>query len=106
VKVGIIDLGFAGYTTRQASGDLPATLTTIDDCSGQFTTATDHGTAVAGIVYKMAPGAQLYLICVDTEVQLGLAKDYAKSQGIQIVNHSVGWLNTSRGDGSGDAGTP
>ena len=29
----------------------------------------------------MAPGAQLYLICIDTEVDLGQAKDYAKAQG-------------------------
>ncbi|HZU04988.1 MAG TPA: S8 family serine peptidase [Chloroflexota bacterium] len=106
VKVGIIDLGFAGYSARQASGDLPAALTPVDFCGGQLATATAHGTAVAEIVYKMAPGAQLYLICIDTEVNLGQAKDYAKSQGISIVNHSVSWFNTSRGDGSGGPGTP
>ena len=34
------------------------------------------------------------------------AEAYAKAQGIRIINHSVGWFNTSRGDGSGAAGTP
>src|SRR5206468_3225270 len=26
--------------------------------------------------------------------------------GIKVVNHSVAWFNTSRGDGTGGAGTP
>src|SRR5204862_217824 len=62
--------------------------------------------AVAEIVHEMAPAAELHLICVQTEVDLGLAEAYAKAQGIQIVNHSVAWFNTSRGDGSGGPGTP
>jgi len=106
VKVGIIDLGFIGYSTRQASGDLPASLTTADFGCGGVATGTDHGTAVAEIVHKMAPGAQLYLICMETDVNLGQAKDYAIAQGITIVNHSLVWFNTSRGDGTGAAGTP
>jgi subtilisin family serine protease len=106
VKVGIIDLGFTGYPALQASGDLPASLTTADFGCGGIGGATEHGTAVAEIVFKMAPGAQLYLICVNSEVNLGQAKDYAIGQGITIVNHSVSWLNTSRGDGTGASGTP
>lgn len=106
VKVAVIDGGFAGLAARQASGDLPFSLTTQDFCGGQFSTATNHGTAVAEIVHEIAPGAQLFLICTDTEVQLGQAKDYAKSQGIHVINHSVSWFNTSRGDGTGAPGTP
>ncbi|HEY3127672.1 MAG TPA: S8 family serine peptidase, partial [Candidatus Limnocylindria bacterium] len=105
-KIAVIDLGFAGYPARQASGDLPASLTAVDMCSGQLLGPEPHGTAVAEIVHEMAPAAQLFLLCVDTEVQLGLAKDYAKANGIGIVNHSVGWFGTSRGDGSGGPGTP
>src|SRR5262249_4292530 len=101
------DGGFTGYRDRQASGDLPATLTTKDLCGGKLEGPdAEHGTGVAEIVYKMAPAAQLFLICVDTEVDLGLAKDYAKSQGIQVVTHSDSWFNSSRGDGSGGPGTP
>jgi subtilisin family serine protease len=105
VKIAVIDGGFAGYPDRQASGDLPANVTTMDFCDGQFATATTHGTAVAEIVYEMAPGASLYLICVRTEVQLGQAEQYAKSQGVQIVNFSAGFLASGRGDGSGVAGS-
>ncbi len=107
VKVGIVDLGFAGYTARQASGDLPASLTTADfGCGSDFASTEPHGTAVAEIVHEMAPSAALYLICIDDEIDLGQAKDYAIAQGIQIINHSVAWFNTARGDGTGGPGTP
>lgn len=106
VKVGVIDFGFTNYQARQASGDLPATLTVVDFCNGQVATGGEHGTAVAEIVYEMAPGAQLYLLCINTEVQLGQAKDYAKANGINILSVSIGYRNTSRGDGSGGPGTP
>jgi subtilisin family serine protease len=106
VKVGVIDLGFIGYPAAQGSGDLPGGLTTADFGCGGVQTFTNHGTAVAEIVHDMAPDAQLYLICAATDVDLGLAKDYAITQGITIVNHSVVWINTARGDGSGAPGTP
>src|SRR5439155_14572709 len=105
---GVIDLGFIDYTTKQASGDLPASLATADfGCNGITNPATtNHGTAVAEIVYKMAPGAQLYLICIATIVNLGQAKDYAIAQGIKIINFSAGTFNSSRGDGTGGPSTP
>jgi hypothetical protein len=106
VKIAVIDLGFAELAAAQASGDLPASLTTVDYCGGGFSTATDHGTAVAEVVHEMAPGASLYLVCVATEVDLANAEVYVKAQGIKIVNHSVSWFNTSRGDGAGGPGTP
>jgi hypothetical protein len=43
---------------------------------------------------------------VDTEVQLGLAKDYAKTNGISILVMSASWFNTGRGDGSGGPTSP
>jgi subtilisin family serine protease len=106
VKVGIIDLGFIGYTVAQTNGDLPPSVTTADFGCGGVATGTSHGTAVAEIVYKMAPSAQLYLICIATNINLGQAKDYTLAQGITIVNHSVGWFNTSRGDGTGGPSSP
>jgi hypothetical protein len=106
VKVAIIDAGFTDYAASQSSGDLPASLTTVDYCGGDLNTASEHGTAVAEVVYKLAPDAQLYLICIGTEVDLATAEQYVKSHGITIVNTSLGWTATSRGDGSGAAGTP
>ena len=104
VKVAVIDGGFSGLALRQTSGDLPANVAKADFCRGNFDVATDHGVAVAEIVYEMAPGAQLLLICIETEVELAQAAAYAKSQGAQIVNFSAGFPLSGRGDGSGIAG--
>jgi subtilisin family serine protease len=101
VKVAVIDGGFEGLSERQAEGEMPANVVTQDICGGAFATATEHGTAVAEIVHEMAPDAQLYLICVDTEVDLAAAEAYARSQGVQVINHSVGWEGPWRDDGSG-----
>src|SRR5581483_5948739 len=56
--------------------------------------------------HQMAPGAQLYLMCVDTEVDLALAEQDAIADGVRVVNESLAWLGTSRGDGSGGPGSP
>ncbi len=101
VKVAIIDGGFEGLAERQAEGELPANVVTQDFCGGGLTTASEHGTAVAEIVYEMAPDAQLYLICIGTEVDLAAAEAYAKSQGVNVINHSAGWEGPFRNDGSG-----
>jgi subtilisin family serine protease len=104
VKIAVIDGGFQGLAERQAAGDLPANAITADFCGGEHATASDHGTAVAEIVHEMAPDAQLYLLCIDTEVDLAAAVRFAKSNGVQIVNHSIGWAGPWRGDGSGPIG--
>jgi len=104
VKVAVIDGGFEGLAERQAEGELPASAVTQDFCGGGFATASEHGTAVAEIVHEMAPDAQLYLLCVDTEVDLAAAEAYAKSQGVHVVNHSMGWQGPYRNDGSGAIG--
>jgi subtilisin family serine protease len=101
VKVAVIDGGFRGLADRQAAGDLPANIVTLDLCAGEFGTAEDHGTAVAEIVHEMAPDAQLYLVCVGTEVDLAAAEAYAKSQGVSVINESLGWEGPYRDDGSG-----
>ncbi len=105
-KVAIIDGGFGNLAARQSAGELPASVTTVPYCGGTMGAPEVHGTAVAEIVHEMAPAAALTLICVDTEVDLANALAYVKANGISIVNHSVGWYNTSRGDGTGAAGTP
>jgi hypothetical protein len=106
VKIAVIDSGFKGLADALAQGEIPASAITVDDCGGKFDSASVHGTATAQIVAEMAPGAQLYLICVSTEVTLGQAEQYAKQQGVRIISHSANWFNTSRGDGRGRAGTP
>ncbi len=104
VKVAIIDGGFVGLAERQAAGDVPASAVKQDFCRGRFDTESEHGTAVAEIVHEIAPDAQLYLICVDTEVDLAAAEAFAKGQGANVISHSMGWYGPDRGDGTGPIG--
>jgi len=100
-RVAIIDLGFIGLAAAQANGDLPPTVITKDYTGGGIESGTVHGTAVAEIVYDVAPQVQLYLINIGDEVDLENAKDYCISEGVDIINHSVGWVNTNFTDGAG-----
>jgi subtilisin family serine protease len=105
IRVGVIDVGFAGLSSAISGGELPANLIKIDctgaTCiSGNFTSETDpHGTAVAEIVYDMAPGSLLYLIKVLDTIDLEDAKNFAITQGIRIINLSLVVANTNFYDG-------
>jgi len=101
VKVAVIDLGFAELSSAISAGELPSSVVKVD-CTGSSCVSTTfpsetekHGTAVAEVVYDMAPGAQLYLIKVADRLDLRDAKNYCVSNGIKIINHSVGWVNTN-----------
>ncbi|MBC8391430.1 MAG: S8 family serine peptidase, partial [Deltaproteobacteria bacterium] len=102
VKVAVIDLGFAGLSSAISDNELPSNVVTID-CTDSGCVSTDfssetekHGTAVAEIVYDMAPGSQLYLIKIGNgRLDLRDAKDYCISNGIKIINFSVGSHSTS-----------
>ena len=100
VKVAVFDSGFAGYASRLGT-ELPANATTVNFRSDANFTSTEHGTAVAEIVYDVAPGAQLYLVAVDTVVSLGNAVSWAISTGVKVVNHSRGFPAWGNGDGTG-----
>ncbi len=104
-RVAIIDVGFGGLQQAQAAGEINPGAITIDDCHGAFS-GERHGTAVAEIVSEEAPGAQLYLICEDSEASLLQAEQYAVANGVNVINHSVGWFGEWAGDGRGPAGTP
>ncbi len=100
-KVAIIDLGFSGLSQAQARGDLPYTVTQNDLTGTGLTTGITHGTAVAEIVHDIAPDAHLTLIKIADEVDLDLAVTYCLANGIDIINHSLGWYNTNNYDGTG-----
>lgn len=104
VRVAIIDGGFQGYPARLDS-DLPATVTVRNFVDGQTNAQVDgstrHGTACAEIVHDMAPNAQLYLLKISTDVDLGEAVDYAISQGVDVISTSLTFINVTPGDGTG-----
>jgi len=103
VKVAILDAGFAGYDTRVASGELPTGVTVKSfRADGDITGGAEkHGTACAEIVYDVAPGAQLYLVNFQTEVELGNAINYLVSQGVTVVSASWVFSGSFRGNGQG-----
>lgn len=102
VKVGIIDLGFAGYQSLLGS-DLPGAVTAQSfrsdgDIAGG---GQAHGTACAELVYDMAPEANLYLANFATEVEFGNAVRWLVNQGVSIISCSIGWVNAGPYDGTG-----
>jgi subtilisin family serine protease len=100
MKIGVIDQ-FKDYTTAQALGELPAQLGIFNTLG----TASRHGTAVAEIIYDMAPAVSMTLAtlplgdaCVTfANTLLGLAQ-----AGHKIVSSSVGSLTCGSGDGNDD----
>ncbi|MBS3766223.1 S8 family serine peptidase [Candidatus Bipolaricaulota bacterium] len=103
VKVAVIDLGFASLDYAREAEEIPqeAIAETRDYTGSGIGSGTAHGTGVAEIVHDMAPAAKLYLKKIGDEVDLGEATSDAISQGIDVIVHSVGWLNTNFGDGTG-----
>lgn len=103
-KVAIVDVGFQDYATKLGT-ELPVgTEVDLTRCDSPLTEV--HGTAVAEIVYDMAPAAELLLVCIEDSVDFASALASLGAAGVDIVNASIGFTLTGRGDGSGAAGTP
>jgi len=102
VKIAVLDPGFTGYGQLVSSGELPAGVITRS-FSGDITGGGEvHGAACAEIVYDTAPGAQIYLVNFNTDVELGNAVDYIIAEGVDVVSASWGFYGAFRGDGQGD----
>jgi hypothetical protein len=93
VKIGVIDGGFIGLAARKAADEIPASAIERDETGTGMETDTEHGCGVAETVYDMAPAAELHLIHIES------AKDYCIANGIQVVNHSMGWYAANFFDG-------
>jgi len=100
-KVAVIDIGFHNLTESIAHGELPHNVIRRNHTNTNFESGRRHGTAVAEIVYEMAPEAQLYLVKIEDEVDLENAKDECiYKDEIDIINHSWGWPGTNFTDGT------
>ena len=100
VKVAVIDLGFKG--ADELSSDMPARWWYYDYTdAGIYAGENVHGTACAEIIYDVAPEAELHLYKVGDLVDLENAKDRCIREGIDVINHSLGWHGTGIGDGEG-----
>ena len=102
VKVAIIDGGFKG--ADELPGDMPARWRYRDYTGeGIYAGESVHGTACVEIIHDVAPEAELTFLKTDDLVDLENAKDLCIREGIDIINHSIGWFGTGIGDGRGEA---
>ncbi len=110
VKVGIIDLGFEGFSGLMGT-ELPATVqarcyTNI----GRFTqnladceNGNDHGTIVAESLIDIAPQVDLYIGYPGvSNGDLQAVADWMVSEGVSVINYSV----AERFDGPGNGTSP
>lgn len=105
--VAVIDTGFGDWARAVAAGDVPEVPESrrVNFCDRGFD-AKNHGTGTSEIVHDIAPDADLALICIDDAADLARAVGFLPDLGVDIVNMSLGFYNTARGDGSGGPGTP
>ncbi len=113
VKVGIIDGGFAGMTSRLGI-DVPAAVhahcytavgsfsTSLAACANGET----HGTAVAEAIFDMAPGIDLYVADPISSLDEQRAVAWMTGHGVRIVNASFfsGLIFEGPGDGTSPYG--
>jgi subtilisin family serine protease len=103
VKVGILDLGFAGYE-QLLGNELPAKVTLKAFGDETMLTQEVHGAACAEIIHEMAPDAELYLAYYDgSDVTMGQAVDWLLEQGVNIISNSTGSNGLTPMDGTGFA---
>ena len=113
VKVGIIDLGFEGFsdlmgtelpTTVQARcyTDLNRFTSNLADCAVEG--YGDHGTVVAETIIDIAPAVSLYIADVHKASRADQRSivEWMISEGVTVINRSLG----STFDGPGDGTSP
>ncbi|MBM3943885.1 MAG: hypothetical protein FJ317_00140 [SAR202 cluster bacterium] len=107
VRVGIIDAGFEGYASLIGT-ELPSPAavrcytaigvfsTNLADCeNGEV-----HGTAVTEAVVDIAPGVMVYLARPMSQGDLKSIVTWMLSQGVDVINQSLGWVWEGPGDGT------
>ena len=109
VKVGVIDLGFEGFSGLLGS-ELPATVqarcytdigrfsTNLADCEN----GDEHGTIVAESVMDIAPEVSLYVAWPQSTGDLRSVTDWMVSSGVEVIVRSV----VNFFDGPGDGTSP
>lgn len=106
IKIGIIDTGFAGLADSQASGELSpgqqfTDYTVFPPAPMNDDAGSDHGTNVAEIVHDTAPGAELFLAKISTDLELAAAVDGMIAAGINIIHQPLVWFGAAFYDGTG-----
>ena len=113
IKIGVIDVGFKGFTELMGS-ELPATAqwrcyTEVgvftenpNDCIPENSPESSklHGTAVTEALFDVAPDATYYIGTPYSWGDLRSIVDWMTSEDVDVINHSVGWIFDGPGDGT------
>ena len=111
VQVGVIDLGFTGLS-RVMGTELPTAVramcfdystlppTSFTHLSTDCETGGSHGTVVAESVLDIAPEVELFIANPWTPGDLKRVIDWMTINGVDVINHSVGWFFDGPGDGT------
>jgi subtilisin family serine protease len=90
IRVGIMDLGFGGIQD-QLGRELPENVTANYSLDRLDRQSEDHGTAVAMVVHRVAPDAEMFIAYYDGSHSGFLnALEFMRDNDVQIINHSVG----------------
>ena len=60
----------------------------------------EHGTIVAESLLDIAPGVTLYIADPQSRGDMQATVDWMVAEGVQVINHSVGWIYDGPGDGT------
>ncbi len=107
VRVGIIDFfNDSKWKTQQESGEVPAPAGTFcldhgSPCSPWDPLEFGHGNAVAEIIHDLAPDAQIFLGQANTISDSYALVSWFVTNGVTIVNRSLGSSYDGPGDGTG-----
>lgn len=89
VRIGVLSDGVNTLAARQATGDLPATVTVLPGQAGSG----DEGTAMLEIVHDIAPGADLYFATAFTSLA-GFAQNITdlRAAGCDIIIDDISYF--------------
>ena len=113
VKIGVIDIGFEGFSALMGA-ELPATVqarcytdigaftSNLADCtdSEDAETTRNHGTAVTEPIFDIAPEATYYISNPISWGDLQNTIQWMVAQDVDVINHSVIWGWDGPGDGT------
>ena len=113
VKIGVIDLSFEGFAGLMGS-ELPATVNArcysgignftanLTDCISTSSPESHrlHGTAVTEAIFDIAPQADYYIADTSSYSDLLNTVNWMASQGVDVINMSLGWTFDGPGDGT------
>ena len=113
IKIGVIDVGFKGFAELLGS-ELPATAqwrcytevgvftSNPTDCIPENVPESSklHGTAVTEAIFDITPKAEYYMANLSSLGDLLDTVDWMTTQGVDVINMSVGFAFAGPGDGT------